>query len=183
MTWLPTVLLLFAAFLGVFVQAVFDWPRHWLGAQITLLPPLMVYAALNTNLTTICLLAIGGGLWLDSLSANPLGVSVLPLFWIGFGLRTWRDLILRDLLYARFVFGFLSCAACFVVTFMILLTLGERPLLGWGSVWQLLVVSVTGGLLTPVCFWVMDRLGGWLVYQPAPTVSFRPDREIKRGRT
>jgi len=35
-------------------------------------------------LTLVIILAsVFGGLWLDSLSANPLGVSVLPLFVIG----------------------------------------------------------------------------------------------------
>ena len=56
-------------------------PRRaiWLGAQIDLLPALMVYAALNAGLPTVALLAVFGGLWFDTLSANPLGISILPL--------------------------------------------------------------------------------------------------------
>ena len=43
----------------------------------------MVYAGLSTGITTVALLALCGGLWFDSLSANPLGVTMLPLFVIG----------------------------------------------------------------------------------------------------
>jgi hypothetical protein len=76
---LQTILILAAAFLAVFGEAaafpVFGeaLPRHWLGAQVDLLPALMVYAALNTDIVTVSLLAVLGGLWFDALSANPLG--------------------------------------------------------------------------------------------------------------
>jgi len=65
---------------GRVLEAAFGGVRHLLGAQIDLLPPLMVYAGLCTGLTTVTLLALCGGLWFDSLSANPLGVTVFPLF-------------------------------------------------------------------------------------------------------
>jgi hypothetical protein len=38
------------------------------------------------------------------------------------------------------------------------------------------------GAATPVCFKLLDRLRGALEYQPVIQTSFRPDREIKRGR-
>jgi len=47
--------------------------REWLGAQVDLLPALMVYAALYTGLANVAGLAVLGGLWFDGLSANPLG--------------------------------------------------------------------------------------------------------------
>jgi len=58
MTAFHTILILVAAFLAVFAQAAFDGPRHWFGAQVDLLPALMVYAALRTNLATMALLAV-----------------------------------------------------------------------------------------------------------------------------
>ena len=99
MNWLQTVLVLGAAFLAVFWEAAFGGVRHLLGAQVDLLPPLMVYASLCTGLTTVTLLALCGGLWFDSLSANPLGVTVLPLFAVGFGdsPEARADLARRDL--------------------------------------------------------------------------------------
>ena len=47
MNILQTILILVAAFLAVFGEATFPVLRHWLGAQVDLLPVLMVYAALN----------------------------------------------------------------------------------------------------------------------------------------
>ena len=44
-----------------------------------------------------------GGLWFDSLSANPLGVSVLPLFLVGLAIHLNRELILRDQAFAQVV--------------------------------------------------------------------------------
>ena len=47
----------------------------------------------------------------DSLSANPLGVSVLPLFLVGFLIYRQRELILRDQPFAQFVLGLGASAA------------------------------------------------------------------------
>ena len=65
-----TILVLAAAFLAVFGETVFSAPRHLFGAQIDLLPALMIYAALNTNVVSVSILAVAGGLWFDALSAN-----------------------------------------------------------------------------------------------------------------
>ena len=100
-----TILILAAAFLAVFAEAAFQLPRQLFGAQVDLLPALMIYAALNTNVVTVSLLAVFGGLWFDSLSANPLGVSILPLFAVGFLICLQRDLILRELPFAQLVLG------------------------------------------------------------------------------
>ena len=53
-----TILILAFAFLAVFGEATLSAPRSLLGAQIDLLPALMVYAALNSGLPTIALLAV-----------------------------------------------------------------------------------------------------------------------------
>src|SRR5262245_46318933 len=95
MNRLNTIFILLAAFLAVFWEAAFNGLRHWIGAQVDLLPPLMVYAALFGGLDSVVLLALLGGVWYDSLSANPLGLSVLPLFVCGLGIHANRDLILR----------------------------------------------------------------------------------------
>jgi hypothetical protein len=61
--------------------------------------------------------------------------------------------------------------------------LDVKPLLGWFSIWQWLVMAVGGALATPVWFWIFDRLLFALSYRPVNETSFRPDREIKRGRS
>jgi hypothetical protein len=182
MNWLPTVLVLGAAFLAVFWEAAFGGVRHLLGAQIDLLPPLMVYAALRTGLTTVTLLALLGGLWFDSLSANPLGVTVLPLFAVGLVIHLKRDLILRDETVAQLVLGLGASAAAPVLTLLMLLTMRHAPLLGWGTLWQLLVLSVGGAIATPICFELFNWLQRMLIHQGDTASSFRPDREIRRGK-
>ncbi len=106
-----TILVLAAAFLAVFAEAVFQWPRHLFGAQVDLLPALMICAALNTDIVTVSLLAALGGLWSDTLSANPLGVSILPLLAVGVPICLRRDLILRELPFAQVVLGAAASAA------------------------------------------------------------------------
>jgi cell shape-determining protein MreD len=183
MNWLQTIMVLGAAFLAVFWEAAFGGLRHLLGAQIDLLPPLMVYASLYTGITTVTLLALFGGLWLDSLSANPLGVTVLPLFAIGLVIHLKRELILRDQTVAQLVIGLGASAAAPILTLLLLLTMGRAPLLGWGTLWQLAVMSVGGAVATPILFELFGWLERTLVHSGARESSFRPDREIRRGRS
>ena len=177
-----SILVLLLAFVIIFSEATFCAPRHWLGAQIDLLPALMVYAALETGLPTVALLAILGGIGFDALSANPLGVSILPLFLTGWAVQLRSDLILRDLTFAQCVLGTAASGVAPLLTLLLLLSAGQRPLIGWGTWWQWLVMTVAGGVATPFLFslgaWLNRRLG----YQPQPETSFRPDREIQRGR-
>jgi hypothetical protein len=177
-----TILILAAAFIAVFGEAAFPGLRHWLGAQVDLLPALMVYAALNANIVTVALLAVFGGLWFDALSANPLGITILPLFAVGFVIFLQRELILRGLSFAQIVLGTIASAVVPVLTVLLLLTGGRQPLLGWGSIWQWLVMTAGGALATPVLFAFFDWCNHALGYQPRTETSFRPDREIRRGR-
>jgi rod shape-determining protein MreD len=180
--YLNTVAILLAAYLAVFVESSFGAFRNWIGAQIDVVPVLMVYCGLSTGLGTLTLTAVFAGLWFDALSANPLGISVLPLFLVGFIIYKGRDLILREQPYARLVFGMVGSAAAPLMTVLLLWTGGYRPLVGWGSLWHWLVLAVGGGLLTPVCFWLFDRVNSALAYRRPSDSTFRPDREIKRGR-
>jgi hypothetical protein len=182
MNALPSILVLAAAFLAVFGEAMFPVLRHWLGAQVDLLPVLMVYAALNTNLVTVSLLAVLGGLWFDALSANPLGTSILPLYAVGFLICVWRDLILRELSFAQLVLGTVASALVPALSVLLLLTAGKEPLLGWGSLWQWIVMTAGGAAATPLVFALFDWCNRTLGYQPRTEPGFRPDREIRRGR-
>jgi hypothetical protein len=182
MNVLNSILVLAAAFLAVFGEAVFPGLRNVLGAQVDLLPALMIYAALNTNIVVMALLAVFGGLWFDSLSANPLGLTILPLLIVGFPVFLQRDLILREVPFAQFVLGGLASAAAPLISVLLLLTAGKGPLLGWGSLWQWCVMIVGGAIATPAFFTLFDWCDHALGYQPRMETSFRPDREILRGR-
>jgi hypothetical protein len=179
---LNSILVLAAAYIAVFAQAVISTPRHWVGAQIDLLPALIVYAALNTNIVILSLLAVFGGLWFDSLSADPLGLRILPLFVVGFPIFLQRDLILRELPFAQIVLGGIASAVVPLLAVLLLLSDGQKPLLGWGSLWQWIVMTIGGGVATPVLFTLFEWCDDALGYKPRTETSFRPDREILRDR-
>ena len=173
-------LILLAAFGLVFFQSALNGV---LGTRVDLLPALMVYASLTAGPTTVALTALAGGLWLDSLSANPLGLSVLPLVAIGAVILERRELLLREQPFAQFVLGLAASAAAPCVNLLLLLTIGQNPLLGWGTVWQIFVLTLAGGLATPGLFILFGLLTRVFDYREVTTSSFRPDREIRRGRT
>ncbi len=182
MNYLNMAAVLLVTYLGVFVEACPGGLRNWLNTQIDVLPVLVVYCALNLNLTSLTLTSVLGGFWFDTLSGNPLGITVLPLFLVGFAIYGTRDLILRDQPYARLLLGTSASALSPLLTVLLLWGGGYRPLIGWGSLWQWLVLTTAGGLFTPICFWLFEHVEKALAYGRPAESTFRPDREIKRGR-
>jgi cell shape-determining protein MreD len=182
MNWLTPILIMLVAFVTVYLEATFNVVRHFLGAQIDLLPALMVYTSLSSELFTITALAVCGGLWYDSLSANPLGISILPLFLAGYLIYLRRGLILREQYYAQMVLGMLASSMVPLLVLLMLLSSHQALVVGWGTIWQWLVMTVGGGALTPVIFRLFDGMHHALSYRPVVETSFRLDREIRRGR-
>jgi hypothetical protein len=182
MNLVQTILMLLAAYLAVFVQCAWQLPRHWLGAQVDLLPALVACAALTGNLGTVLLLAVCGGLWFDALSLNPLGVTVLPLLVAGVVLHQRRHLILRHAPFAQFVVGAGSGAAVPVMTVISLMSMGREPLLGWFSLWQWTVLALTGGVATPLFIRWFGRLGQAFSHPEMTPLIAQENRELKRGR-
>jgi hypothetical protein len=177
-----SILILVIAFLAVFAEAAFPLPHRLLGAQIDLLPALMIYAAMNTEIITVSLLAVLGGLWLDSLSANPFGISIFPLFAVGFPICWKRELLLRELPFAQVILGAVASAIVPAVTVLLMLSGSTEPLLGWGSLWQWIVMTAGGALATPIIFALFDWCNKTFGYQPLVQTAFRPDREIRRDK-
>jgi rod shape-determining protein MreD len=182
MTWLTTILIFLFTILAVFWEAAFHPLRNLVGAQVHLLPALTVYAALSAGFPSTILVAFFGGLAFDSLSANPPGISILPLFAIGTVIYAKRELLLRDQWFAQIVLGAVASLVAPVLTLMLLLTTGHSPVIGWGTLWQLLVMSIGGGLVTPVIFEIFSWANRTFGYARRHETSFRPDREIRRGR-
>jgi rod shape-determining protein MreD len=182
MTTQNTTLVYVAAYLAVFGQAALPGARHWLGAQVDLLPALMVYTALHAGLVNLSLLAVLGGLFMDSLSQNPFGVSILPLFLVGYVIFHQRDLVLRDLPFAQFAMGAVASAAVPLLTVLLLLTGGKPLLLDWGTLWQWTVMTAGGAVATPLLFAGFQWFNHVFGYKIRPESSFRPDREIRRHR-
>lgn len=183
MSGLNTIFILALAYVSVFLEAHVGFVRNIFGAQIDLLPALMVFTALTTDLLSVVLLAVVGGLMFDSLSVNPLGVSILPLFLIGFVIYQQRELLLREHPFAQFIMGVVASILHPVMTLFLLMNGGSVPLIGWKSLWQLFVMAWGGGVATPVFFKLFARIANALTYQPRVDAPFRADRQIKRGRS
>ena len=182
MNALNTIFILSLAFLAVFAEASFGSLRRLLSVQVDFLPGIMVYASLSSGLGTVTAVAVLGGFWFDSLSENPLGVSVLPLFVVGFIVHHFRHLILTDQAFAQLVLGFGASAFAPFLSVIILLSIGAQPLLGWGTLWQWFVMTLLGGLLVPLYFRFFHKVYRTWGYERIPDLTFRPDREIERGR-
>lgn len=182
MNWLLTVVILATAYLVVFLEASCFWLPRLLGAQVDLLPALVVYAALTAELPALILLAFLSGLWFDCLSVNPAGVSILPLLVVGMVIQQNKFVLLRDELFAQTVLGLGASALAPVLSAVVLLSLGQEPILGMASIWQWLIMTLVGGASTPILFKVLDAFRRAITYQPTKLAGFREDREIKRSR-
>jgi hypothetical protein len=182
MSWVNTIALLLLAFLAVFLESHVRFLRNLFGAQIDLLPALVAYTALTMSLPVVALVSTLGGLWFDSLSANPLGISVPSLLVTGVVIHYYRSLILREEFYPRFLIGLAASAAVPLMTLLLLLGSGAEPLAGGWSIWQWAVMALGGAAFTPLCFQLFEWYNRAFNYRPEPESSFRLDREIDRGR-
>jgi hypothetical protein len=91
--------------------------------------------------------------------------------------------LLETQVTAQAVLGAAASAFAPVFTLVVMLTLGHAPLLGWGTLWQLLVMTAAGACITPLWFILAEWVQAHLFYERAPHSAFRPDREIHRGRS
>jgi len=78
MNLLNSILILLTAWLEFILESSYGGARHLFGAQIDLIPPLIVYAALRSSIVTMAILAVVGGCAFDSLSLNPLELQYQP---------------------------------------------------------------------------------------------------------
>ncbi len=179
---LNITLILGTTFLSVFLQCTLAGFRNMTGVQPDLLPGLVAYATLTSGLGMGTLTALCGGLWVDSLSHNPLGISIGPLFAAALVMERYRGMILRDQTYAQFLIGAAVSAGVPAATLLLLLNTSNTPLVGWSSLWQWSVMALIGGLLTPVWFWLFSWLGRQLNYETLPDAGSQSNRQIKRGR-
>lgn len=195
---------LVVALVLVTLQTAVAAPRRWLGAQPDLLPCLMVYCGLCGPLALVAGLAVVGGFCFDALSANPPGISVLPLLALGATLHHARDFILRDSTAGQAALGAAAGAAVPLAGLLLLRgfwpvlapaadapawaveqlgRLALPPPLGGHLVRHALVAAAAGALATPAFFRLFGWIGRAFAYPEAAPGSFRSDRQIVRGRS
>lgn len=182
MNWLPVFLLFLAVWLAVFVQTQFSMLTEWLGMAPSLIPALIVHAALSHSWPVMLGVVLFAGLGLDSLSPMKVGFHFLPLLALGMAIQTRQHLILRDQSYARIFLG-LAAGTFVPLATLLLLTISDRPVIsGWVTGWQLLFSGLFNAIACPICFAIFDWLES-VLGDPRPVESsFRPDRQIIRGR-
>lgn len=175
------LLMAMAAFLA-FVEGRGILREGIFGTRIDVLPVLITYAALRGDLYTTVGLASFSGILFDSLSTNPLGVSLMSLCLVGALLSLLRGLVLRDQALAQMALGASVTLLNPLLNLLILWALGMSPVVGWGTVFQVAVMGVSGAILAPFFFLLFDWLEEALTYAEEPFSRFRSEVEIKRGR-
>jgi len=180
--WPTLLFFLLVGYLCVFVEGRVMFFRDLMGAQVDLLPGLVVYGALGLPAAAALFSAGLFGLMYDALSANPLGTSMGALVLLTWMTLFYREVLLSDQFTTHWVLGFMASALAPVFSLLILYIAGEQPLLGVGSIWQWLIMSAGGGVLTPVWFRLFKRFESAFRYKEVPESMFRADREIERGR-
>jgi cell shape-determining protein MreD len=180
--WISVGIFWLLCYLAIYVEGAFGGMRQLLGAQIDFLPGLMVFAGLSFRLNVILLTGAIFGLLLDSLSANPLGTSSIALSAVAFAIYQYRELLLGEQFTAHLVLGTIASAVAPLISIVVLFGVGEQPLVGFGSLLQLLIMATGGGVLTPVWFRLFSRFDRALRYKIASEGGFRSDRQIIHGR-
>lgn len=204
MNWVHPASLMLATFVVAFLESWLSGVRQLAAAQPDLMPALIIYAALHTNLGATIATAMLGGLAQDALSSGPFGLSMIPLTLLGVLLHRRRDVLLRDSLWAQALLGGAGALTVFLVSLGLLFVLWplvsnggpphphlpERsteltslPIIGVGILWQVFVVTVVGVMATPACFRVFRWVERTFHFQPVLRPIHRGDREIKRGRS
>ena len=165
-------MLLLGAYLLIFLQSHLDWPRIWLGFQPDLTPALLVCVGLRMGAGHISTTAVLSGLWLDSLSANPLGVSILPLFAAGWVVYCFRKKILGGEFVAQFYLGTTAGLIVPLMQIGLLKMTGATPLLGWEmGLWALISALFCGAPCRCLTAWPTAWSAGFPIRYTIPTVG------------
>jgi rod shape-determining protein MreD len=173
---------LVTGYLIIFAQARLTIIRDMTGAQPDLLPGMIVFAAMAFHLGTVMLCAAVFGLLFDSFSMNALGTTLVSLAAIGFFCSRYRELLLSEHFTTHWVLGLTASALAPVISYGLLRLQDVKPLVAWGSAWHWAIMIAGGGVVTPLWFKVFNRLDAALRYKELPESTFRPDRQIARGR-
>jgi len=152
--------ILLTALVAIFFEAACQIPRNITGTQIDPLPALMIVTALRAPILAITALSIMGSLWQSSLSSDPLGICMLPLFILGMLVHFNKRRISHQHIGSRFTLGAIAGALIPILTLCLLLLSGHQPIIGLYSLWQYAMSIIGSGLFALVFFpWLkwLDR--------------------------
>ena len=175
-----TLTILLTALISVYLGAAVGLPRQFLGAQIDPLPALMLVVALRAPISAVAALAIFGSLIQSSLSSDPLGISMLPLFSLGIAVHLNAQSLSQHHPGPRFALGAIAGALIPVLTLVLLLLSGKQPMIGWFTLWQWAIGIVASGLLALIYFPLLEWLDRSVEEQPL-TAPYDTTTRIIRG--
>ena len=180
--WVSLFAFVLTGYGAIFLQARLTMFRDIFGFQFDLVPGLIVYAAIHFQFFPALGCAVTLGVMYDLLSANPLGTTLLAFTLVTFLAAYFREVLLSEQFTAQFVLGAGATMGSILISWFVLHLSAAEPLVGFWSIWIWLLVSIAGGVLTPVWFRLFARLDEALRYKEVPESSFRSDRQIARGR-
>ena len=158
--------ILLTALAVIFFGTACQIPRNITGAQIDPLPALMIVTALRAPVLAITALAIMGSLWQSSLSSDPLGIGMLPLFTLGMLVHLNTRKISHHHIGSRFTLGAIAGALVPILTLSLLLLSGHQPMIGLYSLWQWAVGIIGSGLFALGFFPLLEWLNRTMEEQP-----------------
>jgi rod shape-determining protein MreD len=180
--WIALLVFVTTGYALSFAEGRVTTLRDLTGAQVDLLPGMMVYAAMAFRMEIVLGCAALFGLFYDSLSANMLGTSFVALAAVGLGASRFRELLLSEQFMTHWILGVIASAVAPVIALIVLNLCGLQPLIGFGSLWQWTVMMAGGGLVTPLWFKFFNRLDDASRFKEVPEFAFRQDRQIARGK-
>jgi len=158
--------IMLTALVAIFFETACQIPRILTGAQIDPLPALMVVTSLRAPMPVITALAIMGSLWQSSLSSDPLGISILPLFLLGMMMHLNIKSISHHHIGSRFALGAIAGALVPILTLCMLLLSGHQPMIGLYSLWQWVVGIIGSGFCAIGFFPLLEWLDRTMEEQP-----------------
>ncbi len=174
--------LILMAMVVTYVQSHWSVMEGMWRAQINLLPVFAAYAALHGGLAPIIGVALIAGCWLDVLSANPLGTSLISLFLMALILHRVHEVLLRGQLAAQFFVSLAAGALGPIISCFLLWATSMQPLVGWGTLWHIVVNAIICGVAGPFIFLILNQMDSWVSYEPVAQPWNSSVVEVKRGK-
>jgi len=161
-----TLAILTTALIGTYTPTAWSLPQRLCGFQLDPLPVLVMVVALRCPISTVGILAIFGSLTQSALSSSPVGITILPLYSLGFIVHMNSQHLAFSGIGTRFALGAASGAFVPILSLVILLLTNHQPLVGWFSFWHWLAGAVLSGLLALAFFPLIQWLDRSVEEQP-----------------
>ncbi|MGC8886614.1 MAG: hypothetical protein ACP5MG_05595 [Verrucomicrobiia bacterium] len=183
MNYSHTIFLVIISYLAIALEAtVLASIRGWLGLNVDLLPAIIACSGLLSPIETVLSVSLIVGLMFDSISATPLGVTAISLAIPGLLIHLGQNLFIKNNWQTQFLSGLFAGAFQPLISLFLLLTMGHKPIFSIDSILFISISAVICGFFSPVVFRLLNWMDRTFNYTQVGTSSFRPDREIKRGR-